>query len=366
MHTVAIVIPVYYNIFSAKEKCSLQQCLKVLAEYPVFFIIPNDLKVDNDLICEKVRCIKVPNQWMDSIESYSKMLCSIEFYEKFIEFEYILVYQLDAFVFQDRLQEFCEAGYDYYGAPWLRGSWNGRKRLYVGNGGLSLRRTQAAIKLLETEEYNGGHEDAFWGGCKSDSFRVAPIDIALKFAMETEARKCYLINNKQLPFGCHAWEKWDYSFWKPFIEEEGYHLEGIDETCESTFKHWIGWDLSGSELEECLHLKNLGSTKIYIWGTGVKGFECGYLLQKIGITEFRYIDNDSQCWGDKLWGKEIIPPARLDEKGERCVVMIAVKAYEEEITDQITNQTGNHAVTIVYYSTVVENIEAYIQHKFFE
>lgn len=362
MHKVAILIPIYYNVFSETEKCSLQQCLKVLAKYPVFFIIPDDLKVENDLICGKVQYVKVPKQWMDSIESYSKMLCSIEFYERFIEFEYVLIYQLDAFVFQDRLQEFCEAGYDYYGAPWLYGSWNGKKRLYVGNGGLSLRRTQAVIKLLETEAYEGGHEDTFFGGCRSDFFRVAPIDIALKFAFETDVRKCYLMNNKQLPFGCHAWHKWDYSFWKPYIAEAGYHLKDIEETCECTFKHWIGWDLSGEALEGCFNLKDKSNTEIFIWGTKAEGFECGYFLQKIGITGFHYIDSDFKYWGDKLWGKTIISPGQFDEKRERCVIIIAAKAHEKEIANQI----GDYAVNILYYSVIVKNIESYIQHKFFE
>lgn len=359
-HKVAILIPTYYNIFSQAEKCAVQQCLKILAKYPVFFIIPNDLEVKNDLVCEKVQYVKVPKQWMDSIESYSKMLCSIEFYERFIEFEYVLIYQLDAFVFQDRLQDFCEAGYDYYGAPWLYGSWNGKERLYVGNGGFSLRRTQAVINLLETEKYEGGHEDTFFGGCKTDFFRVAPIDIALEFAFETDVRKCYIMNNKQLPFGCHAWEKWDYSFWEPFIEREGYHLKNMRHTCESAFKQWIGWDLSGNVLQKCIGMEDIADREIYIWGTKAEGFECGYLLRKIGIAEFSYIDNDSRSWGNQLWGKSIIPPARFDKSRRECTVIIAAKAYEEEIAAQLGNCAGN----ILYYSIMVKSIEAFIQQNF--
>lgn len=366
MHKAAILIPVYYNVFSEAEKCSLQQCLKVLGKYPVFFIMPDDLKLENDLICEKVQYVKVPKQWMDSIESYNKMLCRIEFYERFIEFEYLLVYQLDAFVFQDRLQEFCEAGYDYYGAPWLCGFWNGRERLYVGNGGFSLRRTQAVMKLLETEVYKGGNEDIFFGGCRSDFFRVAPIDIALKFAFETDVRKCYFMNNKQLPFGCHAWCKWDYRFWRPYIAQAGYHLKDIEETCESTFKHWIGWDLSREALEGCFNLTDRSNSQIVIWGAKVEGFECGYFLQKIGMTKFCYVDNDSRYWGDKLWGKVIISPGQLEAKRERCVIIIAAKSYEKQIADQIVNQMGNDVITIEYYSAIVQNIESYIQHKFLE
>ena len=32
----------------------------------------------------------------------------------------MLIYQLDAFVFQDDLAYWCQQNYDYIGAPWLR------------------------------------------------------------------------------------------------------------------------------------------------------------------------------------------------------------------------------------------------------
>ena len=79
------------------------------------------------------------------------------FYQRFRRFEYILIYQLDAFVFSDRLEEFCRLGYDYIGAPWPLGDGNkhneelvveGNHFLTVGNGGFSLRRVQACIDAL--------------------------------------------------------------------------------------------------------------------------------------------------------------------------------------------------------------------------
>ncbi len=38
------------------------------------------------------------------------------FYKQFLNYEYILIYQLDAFVFKDELN-YCSQGIDYVGAP---------------------------------------------------------------------------------------------------------------------------------------------------------------------------------------------------------------------------------------------------------
>lgn len=57
-----------------------------------------------------------------------------EFYLRFRQWEYLLIYQLDAYVFQDELMDWCNKGYDYIGAPFLKLNrevdWNN-----CGNGG---------------------------------------------------------------------------------------------------------------------------------------------------------------------------------------------------------------------------------------
>ena len=39
------------------------------------------------------------------------------------------------------------------------------------------------------------------------------------FAFEANPRHCYEINKKKLPFGVHAWEKWDKKFWIDIINK---------------------------------------------------------------------------------------------------------------------------------------------------
>ena len=77
-------------------------------------------------------------------------MLSSEFYRRFSKFEYILIYQLDAFVFKDQLNYWCKKGYDYIGAPWFEGfhlTKTGVNIIGVGNGGFSLRRVKTHIDL---------------------------------------------------------------------------------------------------------------------------------------------------------------------------------------------------------------------------
>ncbi len=65
-------------------------------------------------------------------------MLSPTFYDAFQAYRYVLIYQLDALVFSDRLTEWCEMDWDYVGAPWLKcadSPWVGASR--VGNGGFS-------------------------------------------------------------------------------------------------------------------------------------------------------------------------------------------------------------------------------------
>lgn len=100
---------------------------------------------------------------------------------------------------------------------------------------------KAKNKLSDFEKKYSYQEDVFWGLAapkRLDSFsghskllkyiasffirndfNIAPVEIALKFSFETTPKQLYKRNNEQLPFGCHAWEKYDPEFWKPFIQK---------------------------------------------------------------------------------------------------------------------------------------------------
>lgn len=232
---VAVVIPVYRASLSNTERLSLSQCYHVLREYPIVFVAPEGLDLGEYLSFGEAAIERFPKKNFTSVKRYNRMLLGAAFYRRFCAFEYILIYQLDALVFDDRLLEFCDKGWDYVGAPWPEGcsarpwnfpgcGWvarvfpwlNRQRRYYVGNGGFSLRRVQAIIEALTQHRLNArltaANEDLFLASCadsKRSTLRVATRDEAVRFAFEQEPRDAVKRNNGQVPFGCHAWEKYD-------------------------------------------------------------------------------------------------------------------------------------------------------------
>lgn len=190
------------------------------------------------------------------------------FYADFLQFDFMLTYELDAYVFSDQLDYWCERGFDYIGAPWFVDYGNtGAKELWrVGNSGFSLRNVRACFQVLTSftrltpvknlfggmvsslrgmdlrsaakqfiqmagirnnthwrlDKYQG-NEDIFWTvviGQTSRAMNVASIPDAIKFSFEMNPSMLFRMNNNTLPFGCHGWRKYEYDFWKSFIENQ--------------------------------------------------------------------------------------------------------------------------------------------------
>lgn len=262
---VAVLTPVYHEELAPEEKISLGHLRHFLSSYDRYFIVPKGLQLR---LPGFERCDFDPH-FFTHTDAYSKLLLSPQFYEKFSDYEYILIYQLDCLVFSDQLAEWCRAGYDYIGAPLFRNKDEPQKGFSrVGNGGLSLRKVESFLKVLDSKRYEEEevsywkqmftvplkdlerfpipgrwlkktkvlrdarrgvgwyaslytlNEDLFWSDRAKlfyPEFNIAPIDVALRFAFEAHPRYCFEQNNCQLPFGCHAWAKWDRAFWEPYL-----------------------------------------------------------------------------------------------------------------------------------------------------
>jgi hypothetical protein len=102
--------------------------------------------IDNELIDYKNK-IKLINLNVEdlSFEDYNKTLYNNSFYDN-INTEMFLIFQTDTLIsnkYSKLIYNFIE--YDYVGAPWLNG--------FVGNGGLSFRKTNKMKEILNNTSY---------------------------------------------------------------------------------------------------------------------------------------------------------------------------------------------------------------------
>ena len=244
---VVIVIPIYKEEPDLYEKLSIKQCFNVFYNYPITFIAPGDLNVGwyklNTGNHSKVSFLTFDNFYFRSVEGYNKLLLSKSFYEKFLGFKFMLIYQPDAYVFSNALEYWCKKEYDYIGAPWVNWEWSEfyarhltfpRRLLYklgkrnfnnVGNGGLSLRRISSFInnltifsKAASKFDKNEYYFFSFYINSFNPFFKIAPFKEALKFAFDENPDQAFEINNKNLPMGSHAWPKYYQKFWYKYIE----------------------------------------------------------------------------------------------------------------------------------------------------
>lgn len=259
-----ILIPFYKEELTYNEEFSLKQCFDILADHPIIAIKPASL--DLSFVTDKYHftaTTSFEDYYFKNINGYNELMLTASFYEAFLGFEYLLIYQLDAFVFTDQLKYWCSKNYDYIGAPWLHPSddknllqkyiLHVKSLLYkrynvskdgipnakqlvkgVGNGGLSLRRVKKFYELCiqfkdmaneyinkEESEFN---EDIFWSialNRKKKHLKIPTYKIALRFSIETHPELAFRLNQNRQPFGCHAWDK-HLNFWRPLLQKFNY------------------------------------------------------------------------------------------------------------------------------------------------
>lgn len=370
--SVVVVIPYYHNDLTEGEEISFQSCLSVLKNYPIVLVIPQKISKESCPVGENLSYEVVPDFWLESVASYNQMMLSKEFYIRFDKYEYMLVFQLDAFVFSDSLDWFCKLQYDYIGAPWLRG-WKYLRDMnhgvwHVGNGGFSLRKISAFINILNTQRIQNTREqeDLFWASCSSEQFKVAPLEIALQFSFEQDVRQCFQRNKNRLPFGCHAWEKYDFDFWRPIFEKRGYFLstqtlEGIDKHNNylKPKRHYLEADAMA--VQSCLEtLSGMKKCSVYVFGAGAVGVECIWLLRHSNLCDVGCIDSNSKIWGNNIWGGIIQKTVILKGlKNKNALVIIAAKMLknQREILCQLETWGYQYGCNTFLYNDLIEEIE---------
>jgi len=215
-----------------------------------------------------------PRKFFGSLPGFNNLWYAPQFFEAFADYKFILWHHLDSLVLSNQLDEWCAADLDYIGPPWIRcadSPWVDTPR--VGNGGIALikiesfrkvlynryskepstywrdmlarnsRRLQPIARVLqraqrrwprsrvlnralthwdimENPERHCLNSDIFWSDRATGylpEFKVASLAQGLRFGFEVAPRTCFEMNGGRMPFGCHAWPRYDRAFWEPFL-----------------------------------------------------------------------------------------------------------------------------------------------------
>ncbi len=121
----AVAVPLYkaFSDLDVIEKISLQQLCKILHPYDIYFVTHSEIDVEEYKYKTgkklRIKRINFNKSYFENIEGYNRLLLSFEFYNTFKAYNYILITQLDVFIFSDQLPHFTNLSYDYIGAPWF-------------------------------------------------------------------------------------------------------------------------------------------------------------------------------------------------------------------------------------------------------
>lgn len=243
MSNCAVVIPVYKAEFDAEEYFAVSHSVKHLEGYDIHWLVPQSLNMDYYFKNFNIQYVqRFDDAYFQNIEGYNRLLVSIEFYERFKEYEYTLISQPDAIIIKPELHLWLEKKFDYIGAPWPSGySLKVKTKsipmaeeitctAFIGNGGLSLRRNQACVDLLnefedlQKEWSKHGHaEDLFFSliGSISVKYQLPNIIQAALFSHDVEIRYVNKLIGGVKPFGIHAWNKYDRELSMELINQSG-------------------------------------------------------------------------------------------------------------------------------------------------
>ena len=160
-HKYCIAIPVYKETLAITEKVSLKRLYDTIKNKDIVYAfcpIGFDL-TEYRKIFPEIQKVEFNRDNFTSIDAYSHLCMKYEFYEEFSAFEYMFIYQLDCYLIEDHIEEWCHKKYDYVGAPilvphsdWKNFSVDNKGHIVsfspaVGNGGLSLRKIDTFLEL---------------------------------------------------------------------------------------------------------------------------------------------------------------------------------------------------------------------------
>jgi hypothetical protein len=274
MPSAAVVITLSNRTsYTPDEELSFRHARHYLGRYDSYVLMPNSHQGTYPGLMPQ----RFPDRYFASARAFGSLLLSERFYRAFLAYDFVLIHHLDSIVLSDQLTEWCRAGYDYIGAPRpVSADVVGEGKHTVRSGGFSLRRVPSFLRVLTSRRYfvepdtcrerhleqtTGGwrrlldtprkylqrlaplndvhghirralrghvSEDRFWSEYATQydpEFRVAPVDVSLRFAFEAEPRDSFRRIGGEMPFGAHRWNTTDRAFYESSLLRHGLRSE---------------------------------------------------------------------------------------------------------------------------------------------
>lgn len=266
MKKFCIVIPIYKEKLDPIDELSLKRLYKVIKnKYDIYLVRPKLLdgkcqdyyKILNQ---KNVYEVVFDNKYFKDTGGYSQLCILYDFYDKFSDYEYMYIYQLDCYLVKDELEEWCDKDYDYIGGPiisenagWINVKNPKKWEPQVGNGGFSLRKISTFKEITNPEgefrkEYNLTDEKLKDVNCEDlyyMNFVNKYYDIekpnwieALSFSLDMNVDVIYdRFKFDKLPMGIHGWPR-NIRYWQNVLDELKGNKEVID-ICEKRYEKFF-------------------------------------------------------------------------------------------------------------------------------
>lgn len=240
--TYCIVTPHQGPPFNDVALLSFRRSAEILSKHRWIFAVPHgtDMGPFRE-IAPQAEARYFPAEYFSSKRSAQWFYMHPEFFDAFADFDYMLIHQLDVYVFEDQLEHWVNEAeknqWDYIGAPWLEHQWlrfaqNPLARLPwhwwlrepIGSGGFSLRKVSTCREACREDALiirnflrHFVPEDIYW--CQlaqklGTEFRRPSVETAAHFAFETECERLLQMTHGKLPFAVHGWNRHDWDFWR--------------------------------------------------------------------------------------------------------------------------------------------------------
>lgn len=260
-----IVIPVYKETLDIDEIISLKRLHDTLVDKSfVYIIAPEGINLKKYLkIFPELIKIQLDAKWFESTKTYSHLCMQYDFYNMFSSFEYMYIYQLDCYLFEDKLEYWCDKGYDYIGGPIIgpANGWNNYRKIadnqiecfpMIGNGGFSLRKISTFKELTDpngelskryelTDEKNKDveFEDVYFCVTLANLYDINMPNVMEAFKFSIDMNPDIAFENygvKDFPMAIHAFNK-NIPFWKEKVKE--FDNQELYDVCYNKYKDFI-------------------------------------------------------------------------------------------------------------------------------